>query len=66
MNLTPEEKEDVKTMLQFLVDKKADASGGHYGFQETDLKPFLQELVDEKRIITRETITTHRYFKINN
>lgn len=66
MTLTPEEKEDVKTMLQFLVEKKAKASGGHSGFHETDLKPFLQELVDEQKITKRETIAVDRYYLINN
>lgn len=66
MTLTPEEKEDIKAMLQFLVEKKAAASGGHSGFHETDLKPFLEELAEENKISKRATIAVDRYYLINN
>ncbi|CAL67437.1 hypothetical protein [Christiangramia forsetii] len=66
MNLTPEEKEDIKSLLLFLVEKKSEISDGHNGFHLKELEPFLQELVEEQKIKCRPTITADNYFKINN
>ena len=62
MQLTPEEKEDIKEFLQFLVEKKSEASGGHNGFQLKELEPFLQELEKEQKIKCRPTIAADSYF----
>ncbi len=66
MNLTPEEKEDIKSLLLFLVEKKSEASNEHNGFHLKEIEPFLQELVTEQKIKCRPTIAADNYFKINN
>jgi len=66
MQFTLEEKEDIKSLLLFLVEKKSETSGGHNGFHPKDIEPFLQELVEEQKIKCRPTIAADNYFKINN
>lgn len=66
MNITPEETADIKAMLLYLVQKKAEVSGGHSGFHPSEIHTFLEELVDEGKITARETIHCKRYFLNQN
>ncbi len=62
MNLTPEEKADIKAMLLYLVQKKAEGSGGHNGFHPSEIHQFLDELVADGKITARDNIHSTRYF----
>ncbi|WP_300440642.1 hypothetical protein [Christiangramia sp.] len=65
MSLSDQEQTDIKAMLLFLIEKKAEVSGGHCGFHLNELNPFLQELEEEGKIKSRDTIHAKRYFLKN-
>lgn len=65
MQFTPEEKQKLKNMLLFLVKKKSKESGGHSGFHIHELNPFLDELVEEGRIQSRNTLHSNKFFQTN-
>lgn len=62
MELTPEEKTKLKSMFSYLLKKKYKATAGHGGFGLLELKPILDELVQEGELITRPTIKGNKYF----
>ncbi len=62
MNLSPEELNDVKEVLQFLVKKKSEATGGHGGFSPKNLEPILENMEKEGLIKSRPTINGIGYF----
>ncbi|SOC79846.1 hypothetical protein SAMN06296241_1384 [Salinimicrobium sediminis] len=62
MQFSPEEKNKLKAMLLFLVKRKSKESGGHCGFHVNELNPFLDELVEEKKIKSRDTLHSNKFF----
>lgn len=65
MQFTLEEKEKLKTMLLFLIKRKAKESAGHCGFALNELNPVLDELVNENKADLRPTINSNKYFLKN-
>ena len=62
MILSPEELKDVKEVLQFLITKKVEATGGHGGFTPKNFEPILKEMEKEGLIKSRPTINGIGYF----
>lgn len=63
MNYTDDEKKKLKAMLAYLIDKKHKESGGHSGFHPSELKPVLEDMVDDGDIEKHRTINSTMYFK---
>ncbi|MAM17590.1 MAG: hypothetical protein CMH22_06510 [Methylophaga sp.] len=62
MQFSPDEIEKLKTMMLFLIRRKAKESNGHCGFHLKELEPVLQKLVDEGKVELRPTINSNKYF----
>ena len=66
MEFTKEQRESLKKMMLFLVQKKDKESGGHCGYHPVELLELFEELVTDGQIRGRDTLHTKRYFLVKN
>lgn len=62
MTFTPEETDKIKRMFMFLINLKHKQTDGHGGFHLFDIRPILEELEKEGKVISRPTLHNKKYF----
>lgn len=65
MEFTEDEIAKLKAMLFYLVSKKHQQSDGKCGFHLSELKPIMDELEKDQKVILRPTINSKMYFLTN-